>query len=315
MKLPTYVTIGPFKVQLVCVPHELMYEVSEAQGAFVVKPPYKIYLDKGFVVRFSNLSPVSAQIKIETKWSWRSYGEDIIIDLENTDGMITTIKFLSSCSGIFQIFDWGKNTWGSQSGIDVVLTGVSSTSSVGTISPADVMGLTGLSATSSTGSLSIVSSPTFTLTGVSSTSSVGSVDIANMVVGLTGLSTTSSVGSIAPADVMGLTGVLSTSAVGEVTTSGAAVVNLTGVLSTSAVGAITPPGQTMGLTGVSSTTSTGSINPADVMGLTGVQATSSVNAAGISFPGTYERLGPKTSTGYANRAPKTSTGYTRRNPA
>ena len=70
---------------------------------------YKIYLDKGFVVRFSNLSPVSAQIKIETKWSWRSYGEDIIIDLENTDGRITTIKFLSSCSGIFQIFDWGKN--------------------------------------------------------------------------------------------------------------------------------------------------------------------------------------------------------------
>ena len=204
----------------------------------------------------------------------------------------------------YGIFDWGKNTWGSQSGIDVVLTGVSSTSSVGTISPADVMGLTGLSATSSTGSLSIVSSPTFTLTGVSSTSSVGSVDIANMVVGLTGLSTTSSVGSIAPADVMGLTGVLSTSAVGEVTTSGAAVVNLTGVLSTSAVGAITPPGQTMGLTGVSSTTSTGSTNPADVMGLTGVQATSSVNDVGLILK-YYEILGPKTNTtGYTIRTPE-----------
>ena len=61
------------------------------------------------------------------------------------------------------IFDWGKNSMGyQQSGIDVVsLTGVSSTSSVGTISPADVMGLTGLEITTSVGtpgSLSIVSS-------------------------------------------------------------------------------------------------------------------------------------------------------------
>ncbi len=49
MKLPKYVTVGPFTVQLVCVPHELMYEVSEAQGTFVVKPPYKIYLDREMI--------------------------------------------------------------------------------------------------------------------------------------------------------------------------------------------------------------------------------------------------------------------------
>jgi hypothetical protein len=49
MKLPKYVTLGPFTVQLVCVPHELMYEVSEAQGTFIVKPPYKIYLDKEMI--------------------------------------------------------------------------------------------------------------------------------------------------------------------------------------------------------------------------------------------------------------------------
>ena len=46
MKLPKHVTVGPFTIQLVCVPHELMYEISEAQGAFLIKPPYKIYLDK-----------------------------------------------------------------------------------------------------------------------------------------------------------------------------------------------------------------------------------------------------------------------------
>jgi hypothetical protein len=28
MKLPKSVTVGPFTVELVCVPHELMYEVS-----------------------------------------------------------------------------------------------------------------------------------------------------------------------------------------------------------------------------------------------------------------------------------------------
>jgi len=46
MKLPQFVTIGPFTVEIVLCPHDIMYEVSEAQGTFVVKPPYKIYLDK-----------------------------------------------------------------------------------------------------------------------------------------------------------------------------------------------------------------------------------------------------------------------------
>ena len=50
-KLPKHVTIGPFSVELICAPHDIMYEVSEAQGAFVVKPPYKIYLDKEMIER------------------------------------------------------------------------------------------------------------------------------------------------------------------------------------------------------------------------------------------------------------------------
>ena len=50
-KLPKHVTIGPFLVELICAPHYIMYEVSEAQGAFVVKPPYKIYLDKEMIER------------------------------------------------------------------------------------------------------------------------------------------------------------------------------------------------------------------------------------------------------------------------
>jgi hypothetical protein len=50
-KLPKHVTIGPFLVELICAPHDIMYEVSEAQGTFVQKPPYKIYLDKEMIDR------------------------------------------------------------------------------------------------------------------------------------------------------------------------------------------------------------------------------------------------------------------------
>ena len=50
-KLPKHVTIGPFLVELICAPHDIMYEVSEAQGTFVQKPPYKIYLDREMIER------------------------------------------------------------------------------------------------------------------------------------------------------------------------------------------------------------------------------------------------------------------------
>ena len=54
-------------------------------------------------------------------------------------------------------------------------TGLSATSSVGALSPADVMGLTGLYATSATGSVTISSNPTFDLVGVVATTSLGSI--------------------------------------------------------------------------------------------------------------------------------------------
>ena len=60
---------------------------------------------------------------------------------------------------------WGQNQWGDQADVDVALTGVQSTSSVGTISPADVMGLTGLSTTSSVGTLSIIGYKNIDITG------------------------------------------------------------------------------------------------------------------------------------------------------
>ena len=51
IKLPKNVTIGAFDVELVTIPHEISYEVSEAQGVFLGKPPYKIFLDEGIIDR------------------------------------------------------------------------------------------------------------------------------------------------------------------------------------------------------------------------------------------------------------------------
>jgi len=49
IKLPSKVTVGAFEVELICIPHDISYEVSESQGAFVGKPPYKIYLDENII--------------------------------------------------------------------------------------------------------------------------------------------------------------------------------------------------------------------------------------------------------------------------
>ena len=48
-RLPKFVTIGPFKVELIVAPPEVMYEMGDAQGMFVQKPPYKIYLDQEMI--------------------------------------------------------------------------------------------------------------------------------------------------------------------------------------------------------------------------------------------------------------------------
>ena len=178
---------------------------------------------------------------------------------------------------------WGRAAWNDDAwGIqgDILLEGVSATASVGSISPADVMGLTGVSSTASVGSPTIIGDIVASLTGVSATSSVGSITIADAV-GLTGVSATSSVGSITPADVMGLTGVSATASNGELTISTNPVIDVTGISATSSVGSLTPA-DVMGLTGVSATGSVGTLTPADVMGLTGIEATASVAAFGTA---------------------------------
>jgi hypothetical protein len=113
---------------------------------------------------------------------------------------------------------------------------------------------------------------------------------------------------------MGLTGQQINIQVGNLIEATATFVTPTGVSSTSSVGSlVTEIG--VPLTGLSATSAVGSITPADVMGLTGQLATSNVGI-GISFPGTYEKLDPKTSvSGYSTKTPKNTTGYTRKTSA
>jgi len=98
---------------------------------------------------------------------------------------------------------------------------------VGSLNPADVMGLTGVSATSSVGEVVIDFSILVPLTGVSTTSSVGSL-VTEIGVPLTGVSSTSSVGSLNPADVIGLTGIQADSSVGTLSIIGYKNIDITG---------------------------------------------------------------------------------------
>ena len=93
-------------------------------------------------------------------------------------------------------------------------TGQAITSSVGSISPADVIGISGVSATFSVGSVEISTNPIIDVTGQTITSGVGAIDPQGIVMGLTGQSATASVGSVVVADfTIGLTGVSATSSV------------------------------------------------------------------------------------------------------
>ena len=120
----------------------------------------------------------------------------------------------------------------------VSLTGISSTSSLGTIGlefgPAAI---SGVSATSNVGTLGLEFGPA-EITGVSATASVGSPEIGPItIVDLNGVSATASVGSISPADVVGLSSVSATASVGSITPADI-VMGLTSDQITSSVGSI-----------------------------------------------------------------------------
>ena len=216
----------------------------------------------------------------DSSGSWGDMGDETIFPsgfgLTSSIGSVTVDAEINTGWGRAA---WNDDAWGIQG--DVLLDGQEATASVGSISPADVMGLTGVSSTASIGSPTILGDVTVSLTGQSATASVGSITPDQTIMGLTGLSSTSSVGSISPADVMGLTGVSAEFSLGQTNQNSNPLVGLTGVSATASVGSLAPA-DVMGLTGVSATGSVGTLTPADVMGLTGIEATASVAGFGTA---------------------------------
>ena len=92
------------------------------------------------------------------------------------------------------------------------LTGLSSTSSVGAITPADVNGFNWFICNFCKWFSYITSNPTIDLTGLSMTSATGAFR-SSRCYGINRISATSSTGSLTPADVMGLTGVSATASI------------------------------------------------------------------------------------------------------
>ena len=79
----------------------------------------------------------------------------------------------------------------------VGLAGQSATSTVGSLSPADIMGVTGISADIDLGTLGFTSNPLITVTGLSATTTLGSVEsLPVTLVAPTGQSLTSAIGTV-----------------------------------------------------------------------------------------------------------------------
>jgi len=93
----------------------------------------------------------------------------------------------------------GSTTVVQGQGIDVSLTGVGSTTSVGSVTPQtdQVISVTGVAGTPAVGSATGQGNISVSITGVAGTSSTGSATgIGNTIINLTGLSTSASVGNV-----------------------------------------------------------------------------------------------------------------------
>jgi len=154
---------------------------------------------------------------------------------------------------------WGYGLWGEQSDTLTTVTGVSATTSMGSVTVADDIEVgwgrktwgnlawgdaysiipTGVEATSSVGSVTISAGVTLILTGVEATSSVGSVTVgAGVGVSVTGVEATSAVGSVSVLHnaLVTPTGVAATSGVTAPAVIGGTIVDLTGVEATISLG-------------------------------------------------------------------------------
>ena len=222
-------------------------------------------------------------------WGIESYGDSPNVLLSGLQATSAVGSVTAEIRPGWGTLNWGENGWGSvEEGIENLI-GLQATSSVGALTPADVVGITAPSAaTSGVGtSLTFVISPTVTPDGQIATASVGQLSLndgADHVQGLATLVATTAVGSILPADVIGISGVEATTDIGSVVVTDAQVFTIgsAGVGTTSIGSVIIETAYT--LAGQSATSAVGSITPQDVVGLTGQEATVSLgNPAALGY--------------------------------
>ena len=234
-------------------------------------------------------------------WGYQSWGDTPIVSLTG----LTATTSLGIPDELIEVkpgwgtLNWGQNGWGSVESATETLTGLSLTSSLGTVTAEDVVGLTGFSLTSTLNSLSAVKADfTTTLTGFGLVSSPGLLSVDDHSVGLTGLSASTSVGYV----------VITSNPIHALTALSPLITTLgTPTATPETIAALTGQSSTTGL----GTVTTVQVTNANLDGL-GLTATTTLNDNLILRY--YQRLTPKTSSGYTRITAKTSTGYTRKTP-
>ena len=195
---------------------------------------------------------------------------------------------------------WGQGAWGDQNDASVSVTGVVSTTAIGSVTIDAEIGEgwgrgtwgnrvwngvysvipTGVSASTAIGSITPSTSVSVSVTGVASTTAIGSVTTTQGVsLSVTGLPITSSIGTITANGTgdVSATGLSLTGSVGSVIIAPLTIADATGVGLTSSVGtAITAFDSLIAVSGLSLTSSVGSITPISTYSVTGVSATSAV---------------------------------------
>ncbi len=242
-------------------------------------------------------------------WGYQSWGDTPIVTLTG----LTATTSLGIPDELIEVkpgwgtLSWGQNGWGSVESATETLTGLSLTSSLGTVTPADVVGLTGFSLTSTLNSLAAVKTDfTTTLTGLGLVSSEGLISLDDHSVGLSGLSATSAVGSLAPADAIGISGLSADTDVGSITITSNPIHALTALspLITTLGTPTATPETIAALTGQTGTTSLGTattvqVTNANLDGL-GLTATTTLNDAKLILK-YYRDLTPNTSASYTTK--------------
>jgi len=202
------------------------------------------------------------------------------------------------------LLSWSEGSWGAQNNIDVSVTGVASTTAVGSITVDAEIGegwgrgtwgnrvwdgaysviVTGVSMTSASGTVTATVSETVVIdaTGIGLQSNTNDVTTTQGVeITPTGLQLTGTLGTVdfdGDATV-GVTGVSATARAGTAIVAPITLIEPTGVSVTGSVGTITIPiTGAVQVTGVSATGAVGSIVPVSGYDVTGVTATSTAGA-------------------------------------